>query len=169
MLQKGSKPNAETSFNEVGRDSWNQIMENLFRTLNNKLSQNANIESSFSGSTGLVAYVSNQFIACGGVGDSRAVIYGWDGKETLLSKIHTPQDLVEKARIESKGGEIRQSQDAKGELYGPPRVWKPKTKLPGLMMTRSFGDSFGHSIGMNCIPSNIPLTQSRLHKRKDHR
>lgn len=38
------------------------------------------------------------------------------------------------------------------QKHGPLRVWKKREELPGLMMTRSFGDKIGHMIGIICTP-----------------
>ena len=53
-----------------------------------------------------------------------------------------------------------------GKFEGPQRIWKPDMLGPGQMMTRSFGDTEGHEIGMNCIPdiSVEPLVESGLTK-----
>lgn len=46
---------------------------------------------------------------------------------------------------------------ANGQKLGPMRVWKKGAKLPGLMMTRSFGDDLGHQCGIISDPGRENL------------
>ena len=39
-----------------------------------------------------------------------------------------------------------------GNFVGPPRVWIKNKNLPGLMMTRSFGDEVGKKCGVSSEP-----------------
>lgn len=41
-----------------------------------------------------------------------------------------------------------------GEFIGPLRIWRPSLDCPGLMMSRSFGDTIAHQYGVICIPGN---------------
>jgi hypothetical protein len=38
---------------------------------------------------------------------------------------------------------------------GPPRIWLKKQELPGLAMSRSFGDEVAASVGVIAEPGNI--------------
>jgi hypothetical protein len=38
------------------------------------------------------------------------------------------------------------------KFVGPKRVWKKGEQSPGLMMTRTFGDTFAHTIGVISLP-----------------
>ena len=42
--------------------------------------------------------------------------------------------------------------DQFGNLVGPKRVWKKGENVPGLAMTRSFGDEVGHEVGVIVDP-----------------
>lgn len=43
-------------------------------------------------------------------------------------------------RITKAGGRVEPFKDANGHEYGPQRVWLKNEKVPGLAMSRSFGD-----------------------------
>lgn len=43
-------------------------------------------------------------------------------------------------------------QDQFGQFIGPVRVWRKYEQMPGLMMSRSFGDGKGHSCGVISTP-----------------
>ena len=47
-----------------------------------------------------------------------------------------------------------------GKQIGPMRVWLKHEDIPGLAMTRSFGDAMACRVGVNAIPeiSSIDLT-----------
>lgn len=109
--------------------------------------------------------LTSKYLVVGSVGDSRAFLFkkngpgGMDGSAPLtpveLTKIHTPYDQAEAERIISRGGEVRPAVNSNGEESGPLRVWQGKSKLPGLMMTRSFGDKMGHQCGINTVPCRL--------------
>lgn len=72
-----------------------------------------------------------------------------------LSTVHSPEDPGEAERILSSGGTIRKAVNKFGEMSGPLRVFQGASKVPGLMMTRSFGDKIGHLVGLSCCPSTL--------------
>lgn len=39
-----------------------------------------------------------------------------------------------------------------GQKVGPLRIWKKGLKMPGLMMSRTFGDELGHECGIIAEP-----------------
>ncbi len=97
---------------------------------------------------------------CGNVGDSRAIMVEeqydllYQSKSyvpRMLSKDHKPGRLEEKARILSMGGRIEKLLD-EGEEIGIDRVWLPNENIPGLAMSRSFGDFVAKSIGVISEP-----------------
>jgi serine/threonine protein phosphatase PrpC len=45
--------------------------------------------------------------------------------------------------------------DQNGNFIGPVRVWRKYEQVPGLMMSRSFGDRYGHSCGVISTPEVI--------------
>jgi serine/threonine protein phosphatase PrpC len=133
--------------------------------MNGMLAANPGIDTSLSGSTGVIAFINSKLLVVGSIGDSRAFLYkkaspsdspnqsqGMNLTSIELTKIHTPYDPQEAERIKLRGGDIRPAATSEGEEIGPLRVWQGKSKFPGLMMTRSFGDKMGHGCGMNCVP-----------------
>lgn len=64
------------------------------------------------------------------------------------------------------GGRIEPSK-MPGSIFsdrGPLRVWKQKEDSPGLMMSRSFGDKVGHSIGIIATPEITMKTYQPTYK-----
>lgn len=51
-------------------------------------------------------------------------------------------------RIISKGGRVEPYFDDDGKPLGPYRVWKLNEDIPGLAMSRSFGDQCASSVGV---------------------
>jgi serine/threonine protein phosphatase PrpC len=137
----------------------------LFHNLNTKLVANSSIDTKNSGSTGVVVLATTTKLICASVGDSQVFAYtqnkaaGSSMSYHELTIVHSPEDSKETSRIVRRGGSVRRVVNQHGDLVGPLRVFKGTSKTPGLMMTRSFGDDIGHSVGMNCTPSRLPLTQ----------
>lgn len=69
-----------------------------------------------------------------------------------LSRDHKPCVKEEADRIREKGGRIQPYTDENYEFMGPPRVWLKEQDIPGLAMTRSFGDEVASSVGVNALP-----------------
>jgi hypothetical protein len=55
-------------------------------------------------------------------------------------------------RIVKKNGRVSKYMDNSGHYKGPLRVWTKNGKVPGLAVTRSFGDQLAHTIGVICEP-----------------
>jgi serine/threonine protein phosphatase PrpC len=151
-------------FGEAPNDSF---FDSLFNCLNQMLCSNPVIDTTQSGSTGIVIAVTAKQVVCASVGDSSAFLLRLNDsslethqvlKALEISQQHTPYDEIEASRITSLGGEVRPATNQYGEDSGPLRVFKAKYRYPGLMMTRSFGDKLGHSCGVICSPSMLKLT-----------
>lgn len=133
-------------------------MSQIFIELNQKLVQNKVIDTKNSGSTGILAFIHQAFVACASLGDSQAFLYSEyeDGRQAVkveeLSSVHTPDSPEEYDRICRHGGTIHRAINKYGDESGPLRVFQGNSKVPGLMMTRSFGDDIGHSVGMISKP-----------------
>lgn len=141
------------------RSSWTAHLEEIVRRLNQQLVQNKVIDTKTSGSTGILVVVHKKFLVCANVGDSEGFLYSKtigddDFVEEEISTVHSPNDNEEAQRILNHGGVIRRALNKNGEESGPLRVFQGNSKVPGLMMTRSFGDEIGHSIGVSCMPSS---------------
>lgn len=95
---------------------------------------------------------------CANVGDSRTILVkassnSKDGcRAFALSRDHKPSDAGERNRIEMSHGRIESYKDYYGKAIGPMRVWLKHEDIPGLAMTRSFGDQVAARVGVNAIP-----------------
>lgn len=69
-----------------------------------------------------------------------------------LTRDHKPDDELEADRIIKNNGRIDSYRDQNGNPLGPLRVWLKNEDVPGLAMTRSFGDTVAHSVGCNAEP-----------------
>ena len=72
-----------------------------------------------------------------------------------MSRDHIPSDTDESERITNAGGRIDSYRDNKGNKVGPERVWLLNEDIPGLAMSRSFGDTVASSVGVNAIPEQF--------------
>ena len=131
------------------------IVSNSFKQVNKNLFLEQNFDCNLSGSTCVSLIYTRKKVFCINIGDSRCIVGKFDGynwKSESLSIDHKPSLEKEKERILNNGGEIRQSKDDNGEFIGPQRVWVKNTDVPGLAMSRSFGDEVAHQIGVVCEP-----------------
>lgn len=133
-----------------------------FQAADHELNKAHAVDTEQSGSTCVAMLVLEERIFCANLGDSAAyMIQRMPGKLKMvqLSRAHLPTVKEEHdrilrcgGRIDSARGTLESPPDSDGLPYGPPRVWKRYENSPGLMMTRSFGDQVGHSIGLISIP-----------------
>ena len=86
-------------------------------------------------------------IFCANVGDSRAILCRNFQDPQLksllaipLSRDHKTTELDEHDRIIRCGGIVHPLNDANGNKVGPNRIWLKNEDVPGLTITRSFGD-----------------------------
>ena len=114
-----------------------------------------NVDSTFSGTTCSSLIFCPTKIISANVGDSRCVVGKFDGKNWKaknLTRDHKPNEEDEKKRIIEKGGRIESYKDEDGEFVGPERVWLKTEDVPGLAMSRSFGDDVAHTVGVISQP-----------------
>ena len=125
-------------------------MKQVFIDTNKDLCKNPNIDTSFSGSTCVTIILTKNKIISGNAGDSRAVMGRYINGEWInidLSHDQKPNNPGEKERILAHGGRIEAYKDENGGDFGPPRVWLKHEDVPGLAMSRSFGDEVAASVG----------------------
>ena len=134
------------------------IIGSTFIKVNEKLISNEAINSIFSGTTCVSLVYTPIKLICANIGDSRAVVgrYDKNNKKWIsinLSRDHKPTEEDEARRILKKGGRIKPFLDEEtGTEVGPPRVWVRDDEVPGLAMTRSFGDRVAAIAGTICVP-----------------
>ncbi|CAD8202544.1 unnamed protein product [Paramecium octaurelia] len=133
--------------------SIHQILKQCFTRANQDLLKSG-IDVTYSGSTTVVVVTFNNELHCANIGDSRAIIGRYDGKLSVveLSKDHKPDCFLEQTRILSRGGRVLPYSDEEGQAIGPARVWTMHEDVPGLAMSRSFGDYVASQVGVICEP-----------------
>jgi integrin-linked kinase-associated serine/threonine phosphatase 2C len=103
----------------------------------------------YSGSCAISVFIVDKILFVLNVGDSRAVIgsKGFDTKFAIqMSTDHKPSNQDEHERIIKMGGEVTNYKD---NQYGPYRVYKNNgDNVPGLAVSRTFGDLIGHDCGV---------------------
>ena len=133
-----------------------QIIKETFIIANDKLVENQDIDSIFSGSTCVSVIYTPERLICPNIGDSRAVLARYDPNSNKyiaieLTRDHKPTELDEKQRILENDGRIQPFVED-GEFVGPERIWIKEEEVPGLAMTRSFGDRVAATVGVISEP-----------------
>ena len=143
--------------NEKEREKIHQIIKETFILANEKLVYNEEINSLFSGSTCVSVIYTPEKLIVPNIGDSRAVLGRLVNKEKNeykainLSRDHKPTEKDEAQRIIENDGRIQPFTE-EGEFVGPERVWIKEEEVPGLAMTRSFGDRVAATVGVMSEP-----------------
>ena len=145
------------SKDEKEKEKINTIIKDTFIVANDKLVENQEINSLFSGSTCVSVIYTPKKLIVPNIGDSRAVLGRLINKETNeykaieLSRDHKPTEKDEAQRIIENEGRIQPFFE-EGEFVGPQRVWIKEEEVPGLAMTRSFGDRVAATVGVISEP-----------------
>ena len=138
------------------KDDLSQTIKQTFEMENNSLLRNKQIDSNLSGSTCVSVIYTPEKLIIANLGDSRCVlgkkINNNEWKAENLTRDHKPSIPEEAERIKSYGGRIRPMKDEDGNFIGPLRVYMKEKDLPGLAMTRSFGDYYASTAGTISIP-----------------
>ena len=134
------------------KDDLSQTIKECFVQENQNLLSNHQIDSDLSGTTCISVIYTPQKLIIANIGDSRCVLGKYNKKEEKyiaenLSRDHKPTIPEEAERILKVGGRIHPMRDEDGEFIGPLRVYMKDKEMPGLAMTRSFGDYFGSTAG----------------------
>jgi serine/threonine protein phosphatase PrpC len=143
--------------NEKEREKIHQIIKETFIIANEKLVDNEEINSLFSGSTCVSVIYTPEKLIVPNIGDSRAVLGRLINKDKNeykainLSRDHKPTEKDEAQRIIENDGRIQPFTE-EGEFVGPERVWIKEEEVPGLAMTRSFGDRVAATVGVMSEP-----------------
>ena len=133
-----------------------ELFKNCFLTMDSKLNNNKSIDIELSGTTCVSLLFCENRIISANVGDSRAIKGYYDTKKKKwsyipLSRDHKPTDKDESERIIKCKGLIHPYIDEDGNFAGPNRVWIDD-ELPGLAMSRSFGDEIATRVGVFSEP-----------------
>lgn len=134
----------------------NDDLINAFIETNDLLLNKTKIDCSLSGATCTSLIITLDKIICANIGNTRAILARFENgcyNTVNLSRDHKPTESDEIKRIISEGGVIKQMYDkTKKEYIGPERIWLKNSDIPGLNMSRSFGDNLAHSVGVINIP-----------------
>ena len=131
------------------------ILKDTFLEIDRNISLDPRIDSYFSGSTCVSIVYTPSKLICANLGDSRCIIGKYDGKNWFsknISNDHKPNNPLEEERIIKSGGRVESYKDEEGNYLGPKRVWLKDEEVPGLAMSRSFGDRVAHSVGVISEP-----------------
>ena len=139
------------------KNQLNNIITKTFSETNNNLNTDDRIDSTYSGSTCTSLIFTPKKIFSINVGDSRIIIAKYNKNNNKffsknLTRDHKPCEPDEKSRIIINGGIVEAYRNNEGEFYGPERVWLNEGDVPGLAMSRSFGDEVAHTVGVSVIP-----------------
>jgi len=132
-----------------------KILESTFVQTNINLNTDERIDSTFSGSTCVTVLFTPTRLICINVGDSRCVMGKFSNDKWYsknLTRDHKPSEPDEMDRIIAAGGKVEAYRDNEGNFVGPERVWKKEGDVPGLAMSRSFGDEVAHTVGVIVNP-----------------
>ena len=128
------------------------------------------INTKDSGSTLCLLAISGNILACANIGDSRCILVSTKECEdspkdptdlsqqnskweiVQMSKDHKPSDKEEAERVIKCGGIIDKNPFDNNEAEGVLRVWSKNSKVPGLAMTRSIGDTWLKKLGVTSEP-----------------
>ena len=97
------------------------------------------------------------------MGDSRGIVVkkkeNEDGKivAQAISRDQKPCQPDEAKRIIQHGGRIDSFRDPDRNPIGPLRVWLKEQEIPGLAMTRSFGDEVASRVGVTAEPGKYKV------------
>lgn len=140
---------------------YESALSTAFPESNSLLRRISGIDCDLSGSTGVVALALDNKLVVGNLGDSRCLLGKVDPagrpQAVPLSSDHNPLDPREAQRILGTGGRIA-SFMYDGKPLGPPRVWLREINVPGLCMTRSFGDNVAATVGVLDIPEVLTVS-----------
>ncbi|OWZ19354.1 Protein phosphatase 2C [Phytophthora megakarya] len=129
-------------------DVVSEIFHQAARTVVGQLDAST-IDVSVSGTTAVAMLVRKNDVFIANIGDSRAAIARFADEEQRYvlhceTKDHKPDVPEECARIERNNGRVFE--------WGSYRVWLQDVDMPGLAMSRSFGDSVAKTVGVTAEP-----------------
>lgn len=140
-------------FNLLLHDNY-KILRNLISSAEEKLKEEENINSDYSGSTCCMVIQIYQKVICVNIGDSRAILFSERINEEIinLSVDHKPKLKKELERIKKFGGVVERCVYDDG-VDGPFRVWNnSRQEYPGLAISRSIGDIEAAKLGVISEP-----------------
>lgn len=140
--------NGPTRKASVTCDVVSEIFQQAARTVVDALDASS-IDISVSGTTAVAMLVRKTDVFIANLGDSRAVVARYSEEKQRYelhceTKDHKPDVPEECARIERNNGRVFE--------WGSYRVWLQDVDMPGLAMSRSFGDAVAKTVGVTAEP-----------------
>lgn len=133
------------------RKDADKLFKNIFGNIQKKYKKNAD-NYDLSGTCVIATLIIENNCYIINLGDSRAVIGSKQGAQKVayqMSIDHKPSRDDERKRIDSCGGMVSSERNG---LSGPPRIYSQNDDGPGLAVSRTLGDVFGHSVGVSHEP-----------------
>ncbi|GMF14910.1 unnamed protein product [Phytophthora lilii] len=149
----GNKASVLTRKASVTCDVVSEMFQQAARAVVDRLAESA-IDISVSGTTAVAMLVRGKDVFIANIGDSRAVVASYSNEEQRYvlhceTKDHKPDVPEECARIERNNGRVFE--------WGSYRVWLQDVDMPGLAMSRSFGDSVAKTVGVTAEPDVVTV------------
>mmetsp|Transcript_19858 Transcript_19858/g.43442 ORF Transcript_19858/g.43442 Transcript_19858/m.43442 type:complete len:326 (-) Transcript_19858:294-1271(-) len=146
-------------------DQIKAALRQSFETANAEV-RSSGIDCSRSGTTSTVALVYGNQLFVASAGDSRAVLGVVDDTEPsgerlrseAMSIDHRPSRPSEKERLIEAGGRVEPRRAYNGNFIGEERLWLKDIQTPGLMVSRSIGDSTAAEVGCTSTPEIQQVT-----------
>ena len=144
-----------------------KALSRAFLSVNQDLSISS-VDAYVSGAAGAVAMLQGSELTVAHVGDCQVVVgrdmtaeerSGGLDLEVFAESLtppHRPDAESEARRITDAGGRIFE--------WGVPRVWLADVDMPGIAITRSFGDVVAENVGVHAQPDILKLTLTPKHK-----
>ena len=156
LIQNQNNININLNEADDSNIDFTQLFKDCFSLMDSKLNDNKSIDTELSGTTCISLLFCDNRIISANVGDSRAIKGQFDSFNNKwnyipLSRDHKPSDKDEAERIKKCKGIIHPYIDDEGNFAGPDRVWMDD-ELPGLAMSRSFGDNVASRVGVFSEP-----------------
>ena len=166
ILYKNLNINLSLLKTKINSNNYNSSLyksiKDSFSQVDYKLIHESNINIDFSGSTCISLLFNNSQMIIINIGDSRAIkgqYISQDKKWTyeILNKEHKPEDKEESLRINKYNGVIHPYISEDNKFIGPQRVWIKNKNIPGLAMSRAFGDKIFSKVGVISTPDILFL------------
>ncbi|XP_078446495.1 putative protein phosphatase 2C 41 isoform X1 [Wolffia australiana] len=133
-------------------DVWKRSYLRACAAMDREISLSKSLDPFYSGSTALTAIIQGDLLVLANVGDSRAVLATSDASgrpvPVQLSLDFKPSLPEEAERIKASKGQVFCLEDEPGVA----RVWRPCGTMPGLAMSRAFGDFSVKDFGLISTP-----------------
>ena len=139
--------------------NYEKILKSISSKIDQALNTSINFNISQSGSTSVMLFILNDILICSNIGDSQCYLFNCSSEDLwtfeALSHQHLASDENEQKRILESGGEVHPYYEEDGVFEGPDRIYAKNKVYPGLVMSRTFGDSEAKKIGVISEPDFI--------------